>query len=163
MCNYITKQYSKMVGPKDPTINTMYYDTIFNHYKNKDQHYCLKLDRILDAEHQIYVGIGTREKEIDTGKSLQVVRIGDYTNKYHRLIDFTEADHKLKYEFEDNVKLILKKTEDNDIHLELFDLDNDRFISKTVDPTVIRMFKKISLSSAELDKIHELFSSYKIE
>jgi hypothetical protein len=151
------------VGPKDPTISTIYYDAALTQYKNKGQYYCLKFDRILDAEHQIYVGIGTREKEITTNKSLQVIRLGDYTNKYHRLIDFTETERKLKYEFEDNVKLILKKTEDNDIQLELFDLDNDRFISKTVDPTIIRMFNKISLSSAELDKIHELFSSCKIE
>lgn len=158
MGNYIATQYSKIVGPKDPTISTMYYDATWSQYKNKGQYYCLKFDRILDSEHQIYVGIGSRENANDD-KSLQVVRIGDYTNKYHRLIDFTEAENKLKYEFEDNVKLILKKTEDNDIHLELFDLDNKRFISKTIDPAIIRMFNKISLSSAELDRIHELFNN----
>ena len=71
--------------------------------------YCLKFDRILDANNQIYVGIGTRKTEADKDKTLQVIRIGDYTNKYYRLINFIEKENKLKYEFENDITLTLTK------------------------------------------------------
>jgi hypothetical protein len=32
MGNYIANQYSKMVLPRDPTMNTIYYDTAIRHY-----------------------------------------------------------------------------------------------------------------------------------
>lgn len=120
--------------------------------------YVLKFDRILDAENQIFVGIGTRKKPEDKHKSLQVIRIGDYTHKYYRLLDFKEKENKLKYSFENNIILILKKTNENIVMLELIDLNNDRIISKPIDSFIIKRFKKIGLASDELDKIYKLFN-----
>lgn len=177
MGNYITKQYSKMMVPREPTANSMYYDAAIYNYKNKGKYYCLKFDRILDAENQIYIGIGSRDQYDDKQISLQVIRIGDYTNKYYRLLQFTESENKLKYEFEDDVTLTLKKVQDdiemainndefgrfmkkragNDILLELLFLKENKFISKTVDPIIIKRFKRISLASKEFDKIYDLF------
>ena len=69
--------------------------------------------------------------------SLQVIRLGDYTNKYYRLIQFTENENKLKYKFEDDVTLTLIKDE-NDILLRLSHLKEDKFISVKVDPTIVK-------------------------
>ena len=119
MGNYIANQYSKMMVPREPTINSIYYDAAIYNYKNKGKDYCLKFDRILDAENQIYIGIGSRDQTTpvsldqydDKTISLQAIRLGDYTNKYYRLLQFTENDNKLKYEFEDDITLTLKKVE----------------------------------------------------
>ena len=155
MGNYIVNSYSKMVDPLDPYINAKTKLTHYNLNKSKD--YCLKFERILDSENQLYIGIGNKKDENDSNLSLQVVRIGDYTNKYHRLLQFTESKNKLKYEFENNVQLVLKRTETNDILLVLFDLNNDRFISKNIDPFIVKHSKTISCASKEFDKIFELF------
>ena len=167
MGNYIANSYTKMMDPIDryndpidPYINAKNKLSKYNLDKSKD--YCLKFDRILDSENQIYIGIGCRKNATDKNKSLQVIRIGDYTHKFHRLLQFTEAENKLKYEFESNIRLVLKKTGNNDIHLELFDLDNDRFISKNIDPIIVKNSKTIGFQSKELDKIFELFAG-KIE
>lgn len=121
--------------------------------------YCLKFDRILDADHKVYIGIGPRKKSDTTDKSLQVIRIGDYTNKYHRLLHFTEKENKLKYEFENDITMILKKKENNEIHMEVLDLNRDIVISKRIDPIVVKYFKPIKLSSVsnDFDKIADLF------
>lgn len=139
-----------------PTLNSMYYGAFWKVRNHKNQDFCLKIDRILDAEHQIYIGIGTRKHENDAKMSLQVVRIGDYTNKYYRLMDFSEEKNKLKYKFEDDVTMILKKTEEG-FHIELSDVNNQRVISNKIDPFIINQFKTISMASSELDKIYSLF------
>ena len=188
MGNYIANSYTKMMDPiyryndplvrerssqqlttentegvrrcLDPYINAKNKLSKYNLNKSKD--YCLKFDRILDSENQIYIGIGCRKNAADKDKTLNVIRIGDYTHKFHRLLQFTEKENKLKYDFERNIKLIVKKLENNDIHLELFDLDNDRFISKNIDPFIVKHSKTIGFQSKELDKIFELFAG-KIE
>ena len=121
--------------------------------------HCLKFDRILDADHRVYIGIGSRKKSDTNDKSLQVIRIGDYTNKYHRLLHFTEKENKLKYEFENDITMILKKKENNEIHMDLLYLNRDIVISKQIDPIVVKYFKPIKLSSASIDfdKIADLF------
>jgi len=175
---------------------------------DRETDYTLKFDRILDADNQIYIGIGTRKQSEDSTKSLQVIRIGDYTKKYYRLINFEEKHNELKYEFENNIKLILKKRENiienhtippicqaceedrifkekftgefkeqsirecrlSDTtsivngkavtyQLELFNLNNNIFISNEIDPNIIKHYKKINLASNELDKIYNLFNS----
>lgn len=59
--------------------------------------------------------------------------------------------------------LILKKTNENNIQLELFDLNNNRFISKEIDPIIVKHFKTIHLlpASEDLDKIYEFFNDIK--
>jgi hypothetical protein len=116
----------------------------------------LKFDRILDAENQIYIGIGVRDKDDDKQISLQAIRLGDYTNKYYRLLQFTESENKLKYNFEDDVTLTLIKNQDN-ILLRLSHLKEDKFITTRIDPNIIERFKPIRMASKELDKIYDLF------
>jgi len=134
-----------------------------NHTIQKKKTYIdnvLKFDRILDADHKIYIGIGKQNVENPT-QSLQVIRIGDYTNKYYRLLNFKEEENKLKYTFENDIILILKKTNENNVLLKLVDLCNNIIISKNIDPIIIKFFKPISLSktSDEFDKIHKLFNT----
>jgi hypothetical protein len=112
---------------------------------------CLKLDRILDAENKIYIGIGSSIKN----KSLQAIRFGDYTQKYHRLVNFTEKENKLKYEFENDIIMVLEKNED-DILLDVSSIKNNlMIIKKQMDPAIRKYHKKISLDSYELDKIYD--------
>ena len=99
MGNYIAKQYSNMAY-REPTINSMYCEAAIHEYKKKEREYCFKLNRILDAENQIYIGIGSH-KPNQKLISLQAIRVGDYTNKYYRLLQFTEYENKLEYEFEE--------------------------------------------------------------
>ena len=152
MGNYIAKQYSKM---NEPTISSMYYVAAVQSYKNKGMDYCLKIDRILDAENKIYIGIGIKKPD-QTQISLQAIRVGDYTNKYYRLLQFTENENRLKYDFEDDVTLTLIKDQ-NDIILGFTNLKEDKFITTKVDPIIINWFKPISLSSNEFDKIYDFF------
>ena len=93
---------------------------------------------------------------------MQVIRIGDHKNKYHRLTNFTEKDNKLKYEFENDIILVLKKKDDA-FQMNLVDLYNNRYIMKNIDPINVKYFKTISLSnvSKEIDKIHNFFNDEK--
>jgi hypothetical protein len=90
---------------------------------------------------------------------LQAIRIGDYTQKYHRLIEFTEENkHTLHYAFEHDIRMTLEKV-GNTILMDLYDPTRQLSISKQVDPVLVKYFKPIRLSTAsqELDKIYELF------
>lgn len=145
-------------------LRSLYFDiqNKLNNRNNTPIDYCLKFDRILDANNQIYVGIGTRKTEMDKDKSLQVIRIGDYTNKYYRLINFTEKENKLKYEFENDITLTLTKLNINNIQLiqlKLLDLNNNKVISTEIDPTIIKYYKPINMVSVDLDKIHSFFNN----
>lgn len=151
MGNYIANKYRNYAD--NQTMNMIYYNTALNNYKNNGETYCLKLDRILDSENQIYIGIGERKQKND---NLQVIRIGDYTNKYYRLLQFTESENKLKYEFENEIILTLNK-DDDDIKLELIFLNNKN-ISTKINPLVINNFRPIRLASKEFDKIYDLFA-----
>lgn len=113
----------------------------------------LLFDRILDAEDQIHIGIvGKNGNETE----MQVIRIGDYKNTNNRLLHFTEENNKLKYVFENDIKMVLFKKVGN-IHMELFNLNNNKFISKQINPIIVKNYKTISFSSNELDKIYDLF------
>lgn len=124
---------------------------LINKSNNDDKDYCIKFDRILDAEHQVYIGIGKQD---------QVIRFGDYKNKYHRLMLCTEYENKLQYEFENDITMTLEKNK-NDIQLGIVDLHNKKVIIKNIDPIIVKIYKPIKMSplSEDLDKIHELFTS----
>lgn len=120
---------------------------------------CLKFDRILDADNQVYLGIGIGHSSLKI--SSQAIRFGDFRNKYYRLHNFTQENgDKLSYNFEDDVLLTLKKDE-NRIKMELIKLNNPNkiHIIKDVDPVIVKMFKPIKFLSYEIDKICDLFSS----
>ena len=88
MGNYLVNKYTNF---NEPTITSMYYEKAIHMHKNRGEDYCLKMDRILDAENQIYIGIGSKIPD-NNQMSLQVIRLGDYTNKYYRLLQFTENE-----------------------------------------------------------------------
>lgn len=114
----------------------------------------LKFERILDAENDIYIGIGSACKD----KTVQAIRIGKYNN-YHRLNYFKESENKLKYEFENDIILILKK-EDSNIEFNLVSLNNNTIITKNIDPIIIKFFKPINFASYEFDKIYDMFKKF---
>jgi hypothetical protein len=120
--------------------------------------YPLKFDRILDGENEVYIGIGK--------SATQVIRIGDHYSKCHKLLNFTQKGEtndsvkKLKYEFEDDVTLILEK-QDETVHMTLMDMYSNTFVSKPVDPVIKKYFTPIGLKpcSNDLDAISEMFNS----
>ena len=125
---------------------------------------CLKFDRILDADSQVYIGIGNID-EYPT----QVIRIGDYTNKYYKLIEFREEEKKLHYKFENNISMTLEKIDDNVMmNIEIIKDNNflklmnynKKIISKQLDTIIVKYFKPIKFNdlSNELDKMHQLFN-----
>ena len=122
----------------------------------------LRIARILDAEHQIYVGISKALSPVQ----LQVVRIGNETQPCYRLRKCTETENKLTYHFEQNIVLVLERHEhaheharEHAIRMELFDPKRDLLVSKPVDSIAIKYFKPISFehTSEDLDKIYDLF------
>jgi len=120
---------------------------------------CLKFDRILDGENEIYIGLGSMSQGIST----QVIRIGDFNNKYNKLLEFSEEKNKLNYKFENNIIMNIEKENEN-MRLEITDPKNKRNISKNIDPIIIKYFKPIKMSntSNEFDKIYDLFQSSNI-
>ena len=72
------------------------------------------------------------------------------------------SEDELKYEFENDVTMSLKKI-DNNIEMEIIDINNNKIIKKNVDPIILKHFKAIKLSKAsdELDQIQYLFQSLK--
>ena len=116
---------------------------------------CLKFDRILDADNEVYVGIG----KVGLGMSSQAIRYGGFKNNYHRLNSFIEEENKLQYKFENNVSLTLEKMENN-IFMNL--IHNNKVItSKVLDPVITKNYKPIKFNdlSNELDKMEKLFTS----
>lgn len=134
--------------------NSYHYPRTFNKQGYIDYH-CLKFDRILDADNQVYIGIAPG----GNGLRSQAIRIGDFRNKYHRLLGFTEEEYRLYYKFENNITMSLKK-QDYNIHMEIKKEPNKVLVSKNIDPIILKMFKPIKLNntSNEIDKIKELFS-----
>ena len=107
------------------------------------------IDRIIVAEpYRIEVGVcGTVGKENNPYKA-QVIRVNN--GQLKSLVNYTETNNSLIYDFEDNVKLQLTKR-DNDIiyHIKTEDIEH----TINMHPFVRRAWKTISLKSEELDKI----------
>lgn len=118
---------------------------------NDSDNNCLNFDRILDADHKVYIGIG---------KTFQVIRFGDWNNRYHKMIKCSEDVNKLTYDFENDITMTLEKSENN-IIMNINDSYNKRVFAKIIDPIVVKHFKKIRLSdtSDDFDKIYDLFHS----
>jgi hypothetical protein len=109
----------------------------------------LKIDRLLDSEHNIYIGIGNTI----ANKSSQAIRFGDCTQKCHRLILFSPTLNTLQYGFEDGIIMTLEKR-DGDIHLLVYCIDNSININKVMEPMIRKYHKKICYASYELDRIY---------
>jgi len=110
---------------------------------------CLKMDRLLDNENKIYIGIAPTIEN----KSSQAIRFGDYKEKCHRLINFKPSENKLEYKFENDITMILEKEED-DILLNVTSVNNNINIKKVLNPIIREHHSKICLGSYELDRIY---------
>jgi hypothetical protein len=127
-----------------------------NNYSYIDN--CLKFERILDSEYQVYIGIAS----LDKGLTSQVLRIGDYHSKYFRLQEFRQDENILYYYFENNVSMTLEKHGEY-ILMDIVGCKNE--ISKPLHPVIVKTYKPIGLSnmSNEIDKIYELFTGHAVK
>ena len=120
----------------------------------------LKKDRLIDAEHIIYIGIV--EKKQSNPHSSQAIRIGTY-GKLRRLERFIELDKNLIFEYEGNTVMTLSKKNDN-IIINIKEPETSTNIIKPMNQDCINVFRKIGWNtmSDEYDKIPN-FISPKIE
>ena len=109
----------------------------------------LTLERLIDAGGEktkpVYVGlVGSDPK--------QAIRIGSFPGPVHTLVSFTHADDELKYVFENNIVLVLKKQSDG---ATAYTVSTPDFTQENVMRVA---YKTISMTSAseELDAIAEL-------
>ena len=117
-------------------------------------HECLKFDRIIDGENQIYVGvIGSPNKS--NPYSSQGMRIG-IDGRLHRLENFIETSNSLTYEFDSNTTLCVTKR-NGEILLNIKEPETSTHIIKPMDRINVDFFKPIKFSnlSTEIDKLND--------
>ena len=116
----------------------------------------LKKDRLIDAEHIIYIGIV--EKKQSNPHSSQAIRIGTY-GKLRRLERFIELDKNLIFEYEGNTVMTLSKKNDN-IIINIKEPETSTNIIKPMNQDCINVFRKIGWNtmSDEYDKIPNFIS-----
>lgn len=119
---------------------------------NKDKEY-MTIERVISADLPIYIGICGRNKT-DNPLAHQCIRIG--TKNPCSLVFFNHSNDNLKYEFEDNTILEFMKKDDKILYHIKTQNHNE---THTLNETIRKTFKTISLGSDELDKIHEFISS----
>ena len=107
------------------------------------------IDRIITAEpYPVYVGVNGAVGQEGNPYKTQVIRVNNGPLK--SLINFTETNNSLIYDFEDNIKLQLTKREDDVVyHIKTNDIE----YTSNIHPIVRNHWKTISLKSEELDKI----------
>jgi hypothetical protein len=107
----------------------------------------LIVERLIDAGDDrtkpVYVGVVGKETH-------QIIRIGRYPAPVHQLKSFVRADGELKYTFENDITLTMKKSEDSKI---AYTLTTPAFTQQSV---MHVQYKTISMASEELDAIAEL-------
>lgn len=122
---------------------------------------CLKFDKVIDVEEEIYIGILPNFKNSKNLNpySSQAIRIGKNSNAV-RLIEFTECTNSLKFDYEFNITMQLTK-KNNDIILNIHDPTQDKHIIKLMDPICIKFMKPIYFDklSVEYDKIATFIKS----
>jgi hypothetical protein len=107
----------------------------------------LILERLIDGGDEktkpVYVGVAGREQH-------QVIRVGQYPEPVHPLKSFVRADDELRYTFEDDIALTLKKSDGGEI---AYTLNTPQFTQQSV---MRVQYKTLSMRSEELDAIAEL-------
>jgi hypothetical protein len=117
---------------------------------------CFTIDRLIDADcvdgKTLAIGVNGHVKP-ENMLSHQGIRLGQ-DGDIKRLVSFIKADNALVYNFEDNTRLTMTKTDKNKI-MYSFEAPG-KTVVKEMDDRVFQMYKTIGLSSLELDKIVEL-------
>ena len=103
---------------------------------HKQPIYALKHVRLLDTEHQIYIGLDD--------KNIKYIRIGDYMHKYYPLTMYSWTKNRLKYEFENDIHLIITKN-NNIVTIKFADMTNNIIFTKNMEPKIIKNFTQIDL------------------
>jgi len=116
----------------------------------------LKTDRLIDGEHQVIIGIVS--KELPNPYSSQAIRIGLYGN-IKRLEKFIQLPNTLIFDYEHGTNMTLSK-KDNNIIINIKEPDTSTNIIKPMDNIVREMFKPIKwrTMSEEYDIIHDFIS-----
>lgn len=111
----------------------------------------LKIDRLIDAEHNIYIGIVGKKQS--NPYSSQAIRIG-LDGKLRRLERFIELENNLIFEYEDNTLMTLSK-KNNEIIINVKEPETSTNIIKPMNQINRKVFKEIGLKtmSDEYDKI----------
>ena len=112
--------------------------------------HALKHVRLLDTEHQIYIGLDDKNKKY--------IRIGDdYVHNYYPLTMYSCVKNRLKYEFENDIFLIITKN-NNIVTIKFADMTKNVIFTKNMEPTIVEKFTKIGLGnvSRNFDDIYDL-------
>lgn len=123
---------------------------IENRYLN-----CFIIDRLIDADcagKVLSIGVSGNANPNNI-LSNQGIRWGQ-DGQIKRLVSCSKVDNGLIYEFEDNYRLILSKTDKNKI-IYSFLTDNNINV-KEIEDKILNYWKIISMNSSELDRIVEL-------
>lgn len=101
---------------------------------HKQPIYELKHVRLLDTEHQIYIGLDD--------KNIKYIRIGDYTHKYYPVTMYSWTKNRLKYEFENDIFLIITKN-NNVVTIKFADMTKNIIFTKDMESKIIKEFTRI--------------------
>lgn len=139
---YVSYKFNKIIQQHQNQFNSMYSN-------------CFTIDRIIDADCNgklLSIGVNNH-KNPNNILSSQGIRWGQ-DGEIKRLVSFAKVDNGLIYNFEDNYRLTLNKTDKNKI-IYSFEINNN-VIVKEMTEIIRNSLKPISMSSTELDKIVEL-------
>jgi hypothetical protein len=110
------------------------------------------IDRVVDPDcngQVLSIGINGLKNS-----NYQGIRLGE-EGEIKKLLHFSKKDDKLEYEFEDNVKLSVYKTEKKGLMYSL-ETPNKPIEIKDIDNKVQESWKTISMTSDELDELLQL-------
>ena len=110
------------------------------------------IDRIIDSDCMgkvLTIGVNGF-----ANSNYQGIRLGE-EDEIKKLLHFSKKDDKLEYEFEDNVKLSIYKTEKKGLMYSL-ETPNNSIEIKDIDNKVQESWKTISMTSDELDELLQL-------
>lgn len=123
---------------------------------------CFTIDRLIDADcNGKPLSIGVNSK-VDPNNILshQGIRYGNQAEPVKKLISFIKVDNGLVYEFEDNTKLTLTKSDNTGSILYSFKY-GDVNVTKEMTPALIKIYKPIAMLSNELDNIGNIINETK--
>lgn len=118
---------------------------------------CFTIDRLIDADcidgKTLSIGVNGNDKP-ENILSKQGIRLGQ-DGDIKRLVSFFKADNALVYNFEDNTKLTMTKNNATNKIMYSFETPG-KTVVKEMDDKIVKLYKTISMSSSELDRIAEL-------
>lgn len=112
-------------------------------------------DRMICVDPNIRIGVnGHKNTQIDNPLYIQKIKVNNESDA-HSLLSVTETENTILYKFEKDIELQFDRKCDTDNKCDiLFKLLYPGLnITKQMDPVVVDLYKNVSFSSPELDKI----------